>query len=66
MLIHPLSIYSHIELFQGAYNTWCKANSFTSKLPKAVKKAKDNVKHKQARLTQGQLDEHLWEIPKNE
>jgi hypothetical protein len=53
-------------LFQGAYNNWCKANTFTSKLPRAVKKAKEDAKRKQVRLTEGQLDEHLCDIPKTE
>jgi len=53
-------------LTKAAYNKWCKANDFVTKLPDAVKQAKEAADIDQDMLQQSSLDGHLRKIPQQE
>jgi hypothetical protein len=53
-------------LTKAAYNKWCKANDFVTKLPDAVKQAKEAADIDRDMLQQSSLDGHLRKIPQQE
>jgi hypothetical protein len=53
-------------LMKATYDKWCKENNFVTKLPDAVKQAKEAANIDQDMLQQSNLDGHLRKIPQQE